>query len=329
MSPPVQQRMPAVDDSGDHGSPSSDDSDKLPRSVIATPPYASTLPGPGFATPQAAAPVNATPHTPQAAAPVIHHIAAQALECVRQTLTLSEDTATEVINVWTSQRRKEMRSLFVGPLVQGPIVQLSSATWFNHKQFQTLCNWLVEVHVATKLQPATLFLAFQLVERYVLWRQNNNSPVANDVKQLVGVTSLMIASKVHDVDHFTKEDCEYFCDRAYNIQTINAMERQKLHALGWRLDRFPTPWTFLQCFGAVDEGFLLCHAQAAGYALEADDVDMRWRQMRASSSRCWAAPRHLTASHRAFAFCILACIVSRPTTLAFSKPSLSRNGGGC
>lgn len=264
--------MELVSDTSENGSPGSNNSSFLQSpnsaclSVIATPPRALASPGLAFATPQAAVPGNATS---QAAAPNIYHTAAQALACVRQTLTVSDDTAD--INVWVSQRLKEFSNLFC-PQQQGPVVRLSNADWFNHEHFQTLFDWLVEVHGAEKLQPPTLFLAFQLVERYVLWRQNNNSPVVNEFKQLVAVTSLLIASKVHDPIHCTQEDCEDFCDKQYNIPTINAMEREMLHALGWRLDRFPTPCTFLECFGAVDNGFLLCHAVAAGYALQADDV---------------------------------------------------------
>ena len=60
----------------------------------------------------------------------------------------------------------------------------------NERMRVTLIGWIVEVHLKFKLLPETLFITVNLVDRYT-----EIFPVKRSEYQLLGVTSMLIASK--------------------------------------------------------------------------------------------------------------------------------------
>lgn len=74
----------------------------------------------------------------------------------------------------------------------------------------TLLNWLVEVTNRFKLQDETLFIAINILDRYT-------SKMQIDMKmyQLVGITSLFIAVKIHEEETPVCEDYTFITDNAF------------------------------------------------------------------------------------------------------------------
>ena len=85
----------------------------------------------------------------------------------------------------------------------------------NERMRSILVDWLVEVHLKFKLVPETLYLTTNLIDRY-LERQEVSRPKL----QLVGVTSLLIASKYEEIYPPELRDLVYICDRAYTRSEV-------------------------------------------------------------------------------------------------------------
>jgi cyclin B len=86
----------------------------------------------------------------------------------------------------------------------------------NERMRSILVDWLVEVHLKFKLVPETLYLTINLIDRY-LTRENVSRPKL----QLVGVTSLLIASKYEEIYPPELRDLVYICDRAYTKTEVS------------------------------------------------------------------------------------------------------------
>lgn len=86
----------------------------------------------------------------------------------------------------------------------------------NDRMRAIVVDWLVEVHLKFKLVPETLYLTVNLVDRFLARKQ-----VSHPNLQLVGVTSLWIASKYEEV--YPPDLCELvcICDRAYTHDEVS------------------------------------------------------------------------------------------------------------
>ena len=109
----------------------------------------------------------------------------------------------------------------------------------NHMR-SVLVDWLVSVHLQYKLQQETLYLAVNLIDRYL-----EKATVARSKLQLVGATCMFIAAKYEEVYNCPRaRDIYLICDRLYPKQEIIQMETVILSALGYKISA-PTPLTFL------------------------------------------------------------------------------------
>lgn len=97
----------------------------------------------------------------------------------------------------------------------------------------------MEVHTKFKLIPSTLYLAVNIIDRYLAKEQ-----VTRPNLQLVGITALLIASKYEEIYQVTLDDCKYICDEAYEKDEILETETAILKALNYQLS-FPNAHTFL------------------------------------------------------------------------------------
>lgn len=93
-----------------------------------------------------------------------------------------------------------------------------TATYMDGQPFITvsmrsiLIDWLIEVHMKFKLEPATLYLNVNIVDRYLT---KAKVKVKRSQLQLVGVTALFVASKYEDIYPPELKDMVYICDSAY------------------------------------------------------------------------------------------------------------------
>mmetsp|Transcript_25834 Transcript_25834/g.56867 ORF Transcript_25834/g.56867 Transcript_25834/m.56867 type:complete len:385 (+) Transcript_25834:186-1340(+) len=119
---------------------------------------------------------------------------------------------------------------------------MENQTHINERMRSILVDWLVEVHLKFKLVPETLYLTINLIDRY-LERQEVSRPRL----QLVGVTSLLIASKYEEIYPPELRDLVYICDRAYTRSEIIAMEEKMLKTLEYNIT-IPSAHAFLVRF---------------------------------------------------------------------------------
>ena len=105
-----------------------------------------------------------------------------------------------------------------------------------------LVDWLVEVHMKFKLHQETLYLAVNLVDRFLAKKE-----VPRKNLQLVGVTSLMIAAKYEEIYPLDQDQLVYICDNAYTRDDLLDMEYRILKTLDYGVT-IPTAFTFLVRF---------------------------------------------------------------------------------
>jgi cyclin B len=131
----------------------------------------------------------------------------------------------------------------------------------NAKMRAILVDWLVEVHMKFRLNPNTLYLCVNIIDRYC-----SKIEVRRSKLQLVGVTALLVACKHEEIYPPEVRDCVYITDRAYNRQEVLDMEQSILKELDWKIS-VPTAYPFLHRFLSLVEASTLA-SHAAHYYLE-------------------------------------------------------------
>jgi len=116
---------------------------------------------------------------------------------------------------------------------------MKGQTAINEKMRSILVDWLVEVHLKFKLVPETLYLTVNIIDRYLA-----STKVSRPKLQLVGVTSLLIASKYEEIYPPELRDLVYICDRAYSKSEILDMEETILKGLSYSIT-IPSAHAFL------------------------------------------------------------------------------------
>ena len=110
----------------------------------------------------------------------------------------------------------------------------------NEKMRAILIDWLIEVHLKFKLLPETLFLTVNLIDRYL-----EKIQVQRTKLQLVGVTSMLIASKYEEIYAPEVRDFVYITDKAYTKEEILQMEKNILNELDFNIT-FISSYRFLE-----------------------------------------------------------------------------------
>ncbi|KAI3850395.1 hypothetical protein MKW92_029895 [Papaver armeniacum] len=119
---------------------------------------------------------------------------------------------------------------------------MDSQDQINENMRMILVDWLVEVHHVFKLSPETLYLAIQIIDRYL-----SAHLVQRKELQLLGISSMLIASKYEEIWAPTVSDLVSISERTYSKEHILGMEKSILAKLGWSLTG-PTPYVFLVRF---------------------------------------------------------------------------------
>ena len=112
----------------------------------------------------------------------------------------------------------------------------------NHRMRAILIDWLVDVHLKYKMVPQTLYIAVNLIDRYLSMNEASRINL-----QLVGVASMFIASKYEEIYPPELKDFVYITDNAYVKSEVLDMESKMLSSLSFDIT-FPTQWSFLEIF---------------------------------------------------------------------------------
>lgn len=158
---------------------------------------------------------------------------------------------------------------------------LSRQPHINEKMRAILVDWMVDVSQKFKLQPQSLFIAVNLVDRYL-----DRRPIERSRLQLAGVAALMIVGKYEEIYPPLLKDYVGVCDCTYTPEEIVAMEGEMLIALEFDLC-FPVSLVILQfirAFVELDERvYSFCH-----YLLESAMLDVSHLDFSAAELACGA-----------------------------------------
>ncbi|KAL1996601.1 hypothetical protein VTN49DRAFT_7466 [Thermomyces lanuginosus] len=132
-----------------------------------------------------------------------------------------------------------------------------------------LVDWLIEVHTRFRLLPETLFLAVNLIDRFL-----STEVVAVNRLQLVGVTAMFIASKYEEVLSPHVVNFSNVSDGTFSEREILEAERHVLAALEYNLS-YPNPMNFLRRISKADN-FDIATRTLGKYLIEISLVDHRF-----------------------------------------------------
>lgn len=103
-----------------------------------------------------------------------------------------------------------------------------------------LVDWLIEVHSKFHLLPETLYLAINIIDRFL-----SVKVVMIDRLQLVGITAMFIAAKYEEVFSPHIGHFKYLADDTFTEEEILRAERFMLQTLDYNLS-YPNPMNFLR-----------------------------------------------------------------------------------
>ncbi|KAK3394544.1 cyclin-like protein [Podospora didyma] len=109
-----------------------------------------------------------------------------------------------------------------------------------------LIDWLIEVHTRFHLLPETLFLAVNIIDRFL-----SEKVVQLDRLQLVGITAMFIASKYEEVLSPHIANFSHVADDGFSESEILSAERFILTTLNYDLS-YPNPMNFLRRISKAD-----------------------------------------------------------------------------
>ncbi|KAF5098890.1 hypothetical protein D0Z00_001876 [Geotrichum galactomycetum] len=115
------------------------------------------------------------------------------------------------------------------------------------QQRGVLLDWLVEVHAKLHLLPETLFLATNLIDRFMTLRVVNLDKI-----QLVGVTALLLAAKYEEVFPPALNHFAYLTGGNFDESDIIGAEKFMLQILEFELS-YPNPLNFLRRISKADD----------------------------------------------------------------------------
>jgi hypothetical protein len=119
---------------------------------------------------------------------------------------------------------------------------LASQADLTENMRSILVDWLAHVHVHTRQQPETLHLAIRIMDTYLSIR-----PCLRSKLQLVGMTALLLASKIEEIHAVSIDTLLQLVDGAYDRNEALVFERTMLGALKWNVT-LPTCYQFIQRF---------------------------------------------------------------------------------
>uniref|UniRef100_T1HST5 CYCLIN domain-containing protein n=1 Tax=Rhodnius prolixus TaxID=13249 RepID=T1HST5_RHOPR len=92
-------------------------------------------------------------------------------------------------------------------------------------------DWLIEICSMYKFHRETYYLTMTYFDRYVTLSPKNK--ILKKDLQLLGLTSLLLATKIEEMKSLPIEDIIYLSDNAYTINQILETEKSIIRVLDW------------------------------------------------------------------------------------------------
>lgn len=147
-----------------------------------------------------------------------------------------------------------------------------------------LVDWLIEVHTRFHLLPETLFLAVNIIDRFL-----SAKACKLEKLQLVGVTAMFIASKYEEILSPHVANFRHVADDGFTIDDILEAERHILHVLQYDVS-YPNPMNFLRRISKADN-YDIQTRTLGKYLMEISLLDHRF--MKYTQSHISAAAMYL------------------------------------
>ncbi|KAI4870448.1 A/B/D/E cyclin [Hypoxylon rubiginosum] len=138
-----------------------------------------------------------------------------------------------------------------------------------------LVDWMIEVHTRFHLLPETLFLAINIIDRFL-----SQKVVQLDRVQLVGITAMFIAAKYEEVLSPHVSNYRHVADDGFSDAEILSAERFILETLNYDMS-YPNPMNFLRRISKADD-YDIQSRTIGKFLMEISIVDYRFLAYRPS-----------------------------------------------
>jgi len=113
---------------------------------------------------------------------------------------------------------------------------------------QTLVDWLLQVHLRYHMLPETLWIAVNIVDRFLTKR------VVSLLKlQLVGVTAMFIAAKYEEILAPSVDEFVFMTENGYSKEEILKGERIMLQTLEFHISHYCSPYSWMRKISKADD----------------------------------------------------------------------------
>ncbi|KRX01875.1 Cyclin-like protein [Pseudocohnilembus persalinus] len=152
---------------------------------------------------------------------------------------------------------------------------MNSQTSITSDMRAILYDWLIKVHIKFKLVDECLFMAINLIDRYL-----EKTKISRDKFQLLGITCLFISSKVEEIYPPHIKDFASVTNGACTKYDIIRMEGQLCKVLEFNLC-IPSSLVFLNRYSRLDKNMASLNSKEyylARYLLELSFLDSKFLQ---------------------------------------------------
>lgn len=112
----------------------------------------------------------------------------------------------------------------------------------------TLVDWLLQVHMRYHMLPETLWIAVNIVDRFLSVRV-----VSLRKLQLVGVTAMFIAAKYEEIVAPSVDEFVFMTEGGYSKEEIFKGERIVLSTLDFKVSSYCSPYSWVRKISKADE----------------------------------------------------------------------------
>lgn len=160
--------------------------------------------------------------------------------------TLDEDTFDSVMVIEYSHKIfNYLRELELKYTPNPTYMNFQSELKWSYRTI--LLDWIVQVHERFNLLPETLYLAVNIIDRFLSRRS-----VTLNRLQLVGATAVFIAAKYEEINCPSLKDMVYILDDEYTAKEIIQAEKFMIDTLEFELG-WPGPMSFLRRISKADD----------------------------------------------------------------------------
>ncbi|KAF7985748.1 hypothetical protein HWV62_2370 [Athelia sp. TMB] len=125
---------------------------------------------------------------------------------------------------------------------------MSSQNEITWAMRQTLVDWLLQVHLRYHMLPETLWIAINIVDRFLTKR------IVSLVKlQLVGVTAMFIAAKYEEILAPSVDEFVFMTENGYTKEEILKGERIMLQTLEFKVSHYCSPYSWMRKISKADD----------------------------------------------------------------------------